>query len=103
MELIELYQKVRVELFLWVPELIVLLDFCWEEKTNASSILIVYQALLPIRMVDDPFQNLYAGGNRGFFLPPCVNMSVRCWRTLGHQASLHLNCCVGYILGIILG
>jgi hypothetical protein len=65
MELIELYHEVRVELLLWVPELIILLDLCREEKFDTSTILIVDQAFLPICVVDEPFQNLYAGENRG--------------------------------------
>jgi hypothetical protein len=63
MEFIEIYHEVRVELLLWVPELVVFLDFCQEENSNTPAILIVDQTRFPICMVDDPFQNLYAGEN----------------------------------------
>jgi hypothetical protein len=66
MEFIELHHEVHVESLLWVLELLVFLDFCREENSNTSAILIVDQALHPICMVDDPFHNLYARENQGF-------------------------------------
>jgi hypothetical protein len=64
-EFIELHHEVHVEHLLWVLELVVFLDFYQEEKYDTSIILIIYQALIPIYMVYDPFQNLYAGENQG--------------------------------------
>jgi hypothetical protein len=47
------------------------------------SILIVNQTFMPIHVVDEPLQDLYAGENRGS-TPPCVNTTIRCWGTPGH-------------------
>jgi hypothetical protein len=65
MEFIELHRKVCVEPLFGVLELVVFLDLFSEEKSNASAILIIDQALMPICMVDEPFHNLYAGENKG--------------------------------------
>jgi hypothetical protein len=67
MEFIKLYHVFYVEPLMWVPELIILVDFYREEKSDKLFILIVDQALLPICMVDEPFQNLYARENRVSF------------------------------------
>jgi hypothetical protein len=65
MELIELHHEFRVDLLLLVSKLIVFLDLCREEKSNTSIVLIADQEFLPIHVVDETFQNLYAGKNKG--------------------------------------
>ena len=66
MKFIEIHHEVHVEPLLWVPELVVFLDLCREEKSDAPAILIVDQKFIPIHVVDDPLQDLYAGENEGY-------------------------------------
>jgi hypothetical protein len=65
MEFIKLHHEICVETLFWVLELVLFIDLYREENFDASTILIVDQALMPIHMVDEPFQNLNAGENRG--------------------------------------
>jgi len=62
-EFVEIHHKFCVQPLFWVPELVVLLNFCREKKSDTPTILIIDEALLSIYMIDQPTQNLNAWEN----------------------------------------
>jgi hypothetical protein len=63
MEFVELHHEVCLEFLLCVPELVVFLDIFREENSNAPVILVIDQTFMPMFVVDESLQDLYAGGN----------------------------------------
>jgi hypothetical protein len=52
MEFIEFHHEFYVQLLLWVFELVVLLNFYQEKKSDTPTILIIDEALLSICMIN---------------------------------------------------
>jgi hypothetical protein len=64
MLLIKLHNKIRVQTFIWVPELVIILDLYWEENPGDLTIIIINYTLLCISVINEPFQKFNARENR---------------------------------------
>jgi hypothetical protein len=58
--LIKLHNKILVQTFIWLPELVILLDFYWEENPDDLTIIIINYTLLCIAVINEPFQKFNA-------------------------------------------
>jgi hypothetical protein len=63
MELIELYDEISVQSLLRVSKLVIVLDLHWNEYSDTLSIVITNKTFLCVRVVNEPFQEFYAGKN----------------------------------------
>ena len=64
MFIIESYNKIGVQLLLWVSELVVILHFHQKENPDTLAIVVINQTSLCVCVVDNPFQEFDAGEYR---------------------------------------
>ena len=82
MEFIELHHELCVQPIHSIPELVVLLNFCREKISDTPAIIIVYEALLRICLIDQPTQNLNGWENWSSTSYHVQTRPLNVWETL---------------------
>jgi len=61
---IETQNKISVQPLLWIFDLVVILNFHWEEKPDTLVVVVINQTSLCVSVINNPFQEFNAGEYR---------------------------------------